>query len=259
MTRILSSLAVFPLLLAAGCQGISGDGGYASSGDFSLFPGGGDAGVSGDSDGDGLSDAEEAAIGSDPQVADTDGDGWFDGDEVDQYTDPTDKKDHPYQGGWAIGQCRHDLEGTGYAVGDVSMNFELKDQFGDTVKLHDFCDRVVLLVSSATWCGPCNEEAPEVGGWYDEYVDDGLMVITLLTENGAGSPPTKADLESWANTHGLGHPVVADLDWTVTAAYVNSPNIGIPTMQLLSPGGIVELTDDRADAGLIESALSAMK
>lgn len=42
-----------------------------------------------DTDGDGLSDDEEAALGTDPTVADTDGDGLLDGDEVNDFgTDP---------------------------------------------------------------------------------------------------------------------------------------------------------------------------
>ncbi len=42
-----------------------------------------------DSDGDGLADAQEATLGTDPQVADTDGDGLPDGQEVQQFqTDP---------------------------------------------------------------------------------------------------------------------------------------------------------------------------
>lgn len=42
-----------------------------------------------DTDGDGLTDAQEADLGTDPNNADTDGDGLTDGDEVNQYgTDP---------------------------------------------------------------------------------------------------------------------------------------------------------------------------
>lgn len=46
--------------------------------------------VSDDPDGDGLTNAQEAALGTDPLSADTDGDGLLDGDEVNLYhTDPT--------------------------------------------------------------------------------------------------------------------------------------------------------------------------
>ena len=43
-----------------------------------------------DSDGDGLSDAEENSLGTDAQIADSDGDGLSDGDELSDGTDPLD-------------------------------------------------------------------------------------------------------------------------------------------------------------------------
>lgn len=104
-----------------------------------------------DSDGDGLTDSEEAALGTDPLAADTDGDGWDDLAEVDGNTDPTVASDHPYTGGWAIGDCRDSIVGTGANVGDIANDFALLDQHGDTLHLHDFCDREVLLVSAAFW------------------------------------------------------------------------------------------------------------
>jgi len=51
-----------------------------------------------DSDGDGLSDEEEAEIGTDPNNPDTDGDGFSDGEEVRKGTDPLDPNDHPMPG-----------------------------------------------------------------------------------------------------------------------------------------------------------------
>jgi hypothetical protein len=98
-----------------------------------------------DSDGDGISDAEEKEIGSDPALEDSDGDGYADGIEVESYTDPTDRNDHPYIGGWPIDACRNDLEGTGMAEGDVIPDITLLDQYGEEVRIHDFCDHAVLI------------------------------------------------------------------------------------------------------------------
>ena len=107
--------------------------------------------VSTDTDGDGILDGDEVAFGTDPLLADTDGDGWDDGEEVDGNTDPNSLEDHPYVGGWQIGACRGDLAATGNQVGEVTSDFALLDQNGDTVHLYDFCDREVLLVGAAFW------------------------------------------------------------------------------------------------------------
>jgi hypothetical protein len=104
-----------------------------------------------DSDGDGLGDGDEITAGTDPLVEDTDGDSYTDGDEVHGNTDPLDAEDKPYAGGYQIDACRWDYEGTGTSVGDIAYNFELVDQYGETVRLHDFCNQVVLLISGATW------------------------------------------------------------------------------------------------------------
>ncbi len=105
-----------------------------------------------DSDGDGLCDADEVALGTDLDDPDTDGDGHADGEEAEAGTDPLDEGDYPYTGGYPIdADCRDDLVATGNGEGDVTDDFALTDQFGDTVHLHDFCAHAVLLVSAAFW------------------------------------------------------------------------------------------------------------
>ena len=107
-----------------------------------------DVAIDVDGDQDGLLDSDEVALGSDPGNPDSDEDGYLDGAEADSYTDPADAADHPYQEGWQIDACRHDIESTGSEVGDVAADFALGDQFGETVHLHDFCNQVVLVVGS---------------------------------------------------------------------------------------------------------------
>jgi hypothetical protein len=48
-----------------------------------------------DSDADRLADADEAAVGTDPNSPDSDGDGYYDGDEVILGTDPHDPVSFP--------------------------------------------------------------------------------------------------------------------------------------------------------------------
>ncbi len=259
-TRLILGLSPLFLFSPACMSGgkITGDGGYASGEEFSLFPGVvADGASNADSDNDGLSDAEEEEIGTDPENPDTDGDGFEDGEEVDGNTDPLDRKDRPYVGGWPIDSCRDNIESTGNGIGDVAEQFRLLDQFGDTLRLHDFCNRTVLLVSSAEWCGPCKSEAPVVGDMFAQYAELGLMVITLLTENNGHNTPDEEDLMRWAELHGLDHPVVADEEWLVTQRFVDG-DIGIPTMHLMSQGMIVEIRDGFVDEATIETILEDM-
>jgi len=104
-----------------------------------------------DDDGDGLTNGEEQILGTDPERSDSDGDGYADNVELDENTSPIDKEDHPYAGGWPIAACRDEVQSTGHAVGEVADDFMLLDQNGETIRLHSFCDRVVLLVGAAFW------------------------------------------------------------------------------------------------------------
>ena len=97
-----------------------------------------------DTDEDGLLD--ESVYGSDPSNPDSDGDGWLDGFEVSQERDPMDPDSHPYTGGWLIdADCNDEILGTGADIGDLAQDFVLRDQFDEEFRLHDFCNRSILL------------------------------------------------------------------------------------------------------------------
>ena len=208
-------------LSVVGCEG--GDGGNKPSPE--------------DWDGDGLTNEEEAYLGSNPEAADTDHDGYDDGLEVESNTDPLDGFDHPYAGGWPIADCRHDLEGTGTTPGQVAPQFSLMDQHGDGVRLHDFCDRVVVIASAAEWCQPCQVEATQLKIWYDKHKDAGLMVITLLGEDINHQSPSLEDLQAWSAGFGATHPVLQDTSFSVTQTYVIDNTL--PSTHIIGRGGVV--------------------
>src|SRR5262245_30595358 len=78
MFRI-GSATVLAALLVTGC---SGSGSSENDGSGSNGPGVDPEVVDPDTDGDGLTDGEEAELGSDPNLTDTDGDRLLDGEEV---------------------------------------------------------------------------------------------------------------------------------------------------------------------------------
>jgi hypothetical protein len=102
-----------------------------------------------DQDGDGLLSDLEAELGTDPFAADTDGDGYSDSEEFEIGTDPTDLFDRPYIGGWPMDKCADSVVGTGHQIGETVEDFQLQDQYGDLVRMYDFCNHTVLLVESA--------------------------------------------------------------------------------------------------------------
>ena len=87
-----------------------------------------------------------------------------------------------------------------------------------------------------------------------------MTVITFIAENDNSQAPSQSDLMYWANTYGLTHPVVADPGFNETVQYLwANPQfdgtIGLPNMQLLSPGMVVELTNSWPSESYIVSYL----
>ena len=155
---------------------------------------------SADADGDGLTDAEEAELGTDPADPDTDDDGLSDGEEVnetltdpllvdtdgDTYRDPdeihvgtspTNPQDRIYTGYWPYNPRRDDLFDPGFSdsvyvpVGSTFGRFRGMDRFGEDVDLYDFMsqDRLVVIDGAAALagCAPCKAVSQWLAGGAD--------------------------------------------------------------------------------------------
>ena len=69
-----------------------------------------------------------------------------------EYQEPSYEPELPtYSGGYNVNLCSPEAQATGYAVGQVSGDFELIDQYGENLRLSDFCGNAVLLVAAAFW------------------------------------------------------------------------------------------------------------
>jgi len=63
--------------------------------------------------------------------------------------------------------------------GFLAPDFELKTTTGETIKLSDLRGQAVLVNLWATWCPPCRAEMKSIEKVYNEYKDQGLVVLAV--------------------------------------------------------------------------------
>lgn len=168
-----------------------------------------------DSDDDTLDDGEEAITGTDPLDPDSDGDTYLDGHEVTEGHDPSDPEDRIYVGYWPYNPDKASMKDPGWG-GSATRNamlpqFTWVDQFGEEVDIYDYAyhDKVVVVDLSGIWCSWCNEVAKFLEGRrsaFDGYgwdevpqmVEDGeILWVTVLDADGSGRAIDPSDLQDW--------------------------------------------------------------
>lgn len=133
--RVLMSMGLGATLLSTGCTDADlGEGGL--DGTMSSL-GDGDATDQGDGDGNGGDGDGDATATGDPAVCDP----------------PS-----PYMGGWDIGCCQQDVAPQngwspgGVHVGTIMPDWTFQtDQFGEPVRLYDFCHEAIYFEYVALW------------------------------------------------------------------------------------------------------------
>ncbi|MBJ93372.1 MAG: hypothetical protein CMP23_02740 [Rickettsiales bacterium] len=80
-------------------------------------------------------------------------------------------------------------------------------------------------------------------------------MISLMGENEASQTPSQADLRRWADDYGITHPVLADPNFGVTARFLSSNVIQMPTGHLLTTGAEVVVRDSWPSSAELNGAL----
>ena len=135
-------------------------------------------------------------------------------------------------------------------VGQPAPGFSLPTVEGRTLELASLKGKPVYLNFYATWCGPCNEEAPVIGKLSERYKGRGLTVLGVNElEN-----PQKA--KEFLLKYHLGYDAVVDTDGKAGKDF---GALGLPVHVFINRAGVVatyRLGEMNADE--IESAIKGI-
>ena len=208
-----------------------------------------------DTDADGINDADEATNGTDALNADTDGDGYPDGAELSAGSSPTDPESGIYTGGWPFNADKDSMtagDASGRAAeGEIVPRFKFVDQFGEEVDLYDFAHqgKPMIIDLSGAWCYWCNESAKLIEGTpsaLDGYgyeglkdiVGDGTIYwITILDANARGGPASEGTVASWYADYPLEVVPVLADQEMESTGWINPS--GYPTMMFVDENMVV--------------------
>ncbi len=112
-------------------------------------------------------------------------------------------------------------------AGDAAPSFHLPGARGGKVALGSFAGKPTYLNFFASWCGPCNSEAPSVARVYRTYHERGLMLMGIDVQESASKAL------GFAHTYGWSFPIALD-DGSTAATY---GAIGLPVHVFIDKHG----------------------
>jgi len=107
----------------------------------------------------------------------------------------------------------------------------LSDVQGVSHSLTDYHGQVVLVNLWATWCEPCKDEMPALQSFYDEYRENGFVVIAI------NDGESQSDVLQFLDEYDLTFPVWLDPTYKATQDVFKT--IGLPTSFVIDRSGSV--------------------
>lgn len=161
--------------------------------------------------------------------------------------------------------CQYPSSGFGVQVGDVvkgSLSWQGYPEGASqssTVSVQDYfdCDgskgiHGILIISSATWCGVCQDEANDLPSMAGTFAQNGVKVITLMIEDAYGSPASVGTATEWKDAFGLDSvAVVADPNFS----FSGYGSVGLPLQIVVDPRTMEIVARDEGFSGSYATVL----
>lgn len=111
----------------------------------------------------------------------------------------------------------------------AAPGFTLQNLAAENVSLSDYQGKVVLLNFWATWCMPCRQEMPSMERLWQQYRDQGLIILAVSTDEGG-----PGRVKSFVKRLKITFPIALDPDARASDLYQVS---GLPVSYLIDQQG----------------------
>lgn len=112
---------------------------------------------------------------------------------------------------------------------DPAPRFTLETLDGDTFRMAEHENEVVVVNFWATWCPPCRKEIPEFMKLQQSMGDDGVQVVGISLDQGGPDP-----VRRFATNMDINYPIGID-DGHIASAFGGVQSL--PTTYIIGPDG----------------------
>ena len=137
-------------------------------------------------------------------------------------------------------------------VGALAPDFTLANLEGENISLSDFNGQPVLINLWATWCGPCRIEMPTIQSRFEEYRDEGFIVLAVNFDE------QRTDVQAFRDEFGLTFQMILDPGAEVQKLYRTR---SYPSSFFVDRNGVIQvqhigvMTEGNLDGNLAQIGL----
>jgi len=117
--------------------------------------------------------------------------------------------------------------------GFLAPEFKLKTSDGQSIALTDYRGKAVLVNVWATWCPPCRAEMPTIEKVYQEYQNQGLVVLGV--DSTIQDDPTA--IAPFVKQYNITFPILLDINGEASDLYELR---SLPTSFFIGRDGVIK-------------------
>jgi cytochrome c biogenesis protein CcmG, thiol:disulfide interchange protein DsbE len=116
--------------------------------------------------------------------------------------------------------------------GFLAPDFTLESMSGESVTLSDLRGQVVIVNLWASWCGPCRLEMPALKDIFNEYKENGLVILAVNST----SQDSRSAVEKFVAEYQLPFTVLLDTEGAAAQLYQLS---ALPSTFFIGRDGLI--------------------